>query len=32
VAIYEMVGPIATRWALMRSGESRRHRAEELVI
>jgi Kef-type K+ transport system membrane component KefB len=32
VAIYEMFGPIATRWALMRSGESRRHRPEELVI
>jgi Kef-type K+ transport system membrane component KefB len=32
VAIYEMFGPISTRWALMRSGESRRHRPEELVI
>jgi len=32
VAIYEMFGPIATRWALVRSGESRLHQPEELVI
>ncbi len=32
VAIYEMIGPISTRWALMRSGESRLHRPEEIVI
>jgi Kef-type K+ transport system membrane component KefB len=32
VAIYEMFGPIATRWALMRSGESRHLEPEELVI
>jgi Kef-type K+ transport system membrane component KefB len=32
VAIYEMFGPISTRWALMRSGEARRERPEELVI
>ena len=32
VAIYEMFGPIATRWALMRSGESRLQQPEELVI
>ena len=32
VAIYEMFGPIMTRWALTRSGESRVHRPEELVI
>jgi Kef-type K+ transport system membrane component KefB len=32
VAIYEMFGPIATRWALMRSGESRHLAPEELVI
>ena len=32
VAIYEMFGPIMTRVALTRSGESRAHRPEELVI
>jgi Kef-type K+ transport system membrane component KefB len=32
VAVYEMFGPIATRWALMRSGESRLGQPEELVI
>ncbi len=32
VAIYEMFGPIMTRWALTHSGESRAHRPEELVI
>jgi len=32
VAIYEMFGPITTRWALMRSGEARRQLPEELVI
>jgi Kef-type K+ transport system membrane component KefB len=32
VAIYEMFGPISTRWALMQSGESRHQRPEELVI
>jgi Kef-type K+ transport system membrane component KefB len=32
VAVYEMFGPIATRWALMRSGESRLEQPEELVI
>jgi Kef-type K+ transport system membrane component KefB len=32
VAIYEMFGPIATRWALMRSGESRHLEPEELVM
>jgi hypothetical protein len=31
VAIYEMFGPITTRWALMRSGEARQRRSEELV-
>ncbi len=32
VAIYEMFGPISTRWALVRSGEARRQLPEELVI
>ena len=32
VAIYELFGPISTRWALMRSGESRMYQPEELVI
>jgi Kef-type K+ transport system membrane component KefB len=32
VAIYEMFGPISTRWALTRSGEARTHEPEELVI
>jgi len=32
VAIYELFGPISTRWALMRSGESRMYEPEELVI
>jgi Kef-type K+ transport system membrane component KefB len=32
VAIYEMFGPISTRWALVHSGEARRQLPEELVI
>jgi len=32
VALYELFGPISTRWALMRSGESRMYQPEELVI
>jgi len=32
VAIYEMFGPISTRFALVRSGEARRQRAEDLAI
>jgi Kef-type K+ transport system membrane component KefB len=32
VALYEMFGPISTRWALMRSGESRMQRPEELTF
>jgi Kef-type K+ transport system membrane component KefB len=32
VALYEMFGPISTRWALMRSGEARGELPEELVI
>jgi Kef-type K+ transport system membrane component KefB len=32
VAIYEMFGPIMTRWALTRAGESRLHQPEELII
>jgi len=32
VAIYEMFGPISTRFALVRSGEARRQRLEDLAI
>jgi Kef-type K+ transport system membrane component KefB len=32
VAIYEMFGPITTRFALVRSGETRRQRVDEMVI
>ena len=32
VAIYELFGPISTRWALMRSGEAKLYQPEELVI
>jgi Kef-type K+ transport system membrane component KefB len=32
VALYEMFGPIGTRFALVRSGEARAARAEELAI
>jgi Kef-type K+ transport system membrane component KefB len=32
VVIYEMIGPISTRFALVRAGETRRPRRDELVI
>jgi len=32
VVVYEMFGPLSTRFALVRSGEARRQREEELVI
>jgi hypothetical protein len=32
VAVYEMFGPVSTRWALIRSGESRFQRPDEIAI